>query len=195
MNEQRTLIATVVFVVAISAGIWLLATGGPGSLRTADPRGDVQLGEGSQPPSDREVADIVDASVESVGRQLVFRARAATDIPDDEGRGAISWRWEIAGDDDVEWLVVARVGGGTMASISNSNGDYATSTVDETMPGSLHISGSSVEVRLERGGVPGLPGEFTWQVRSALDADRFDPATALVSDVAPDSGPAAFPAD
>ena len=191
VSRSQTIGVIVASLLLVGTIIVLLTTGG-GLRRTRfdDPRGDVVLREGPQPPTDQQLADIRFAGVTYEGDELVFRARMDGELPRRlRGDSSIDWRWEITPSDrDGSWIVSANLDLGPTAAVNAGEGGFGASTVDGTLTADISVEAETLTVRLDPTEVPDFPTEFAWRLLTALDGDRSDPASAVVEDAAPDDG-------
>ena len=177
----------VVLVVAISI-VLLVTGGGPTDPRADDPTGDVVVGEGKNPPKDVSVVDIDLAEVSHKGSDIIFEAAMATEIPKKLPAQAMTWRWEVHESGQMTWIVSANVDLGPNVSIVATERNYASSTVDETLPGEITLEGTKLVVRLSAAEIEGFPQTFDWLLKTSLDGSRIDAKSAVAEDLAPDGG-------
>lgn len=178
------IVALIVIIVVV-----LATGGGPSGAGREDALGDVEVDAGPAAPADATPADIAAASVTAEGNELVFVAEMATDIPEQIPDGSLEFRWDIVEGGDDTWIVSAAVGGGRpTAALTSPDSGYGSSTIDDTMPGTIEVDGSTLTVRFDRTKVEGFPGEFEWRLATTLDAKRTDPQSGVARDRAPDSG-------
>lgn len=173
--------AILVVVVVLNSGG---PTGGPD-----DPSNDVAVGEGEAPPEDASPADIERAEVRRDGDRIVFEAKMTQDVPKEVPGGSLEFRWNISENGDETWIVTANLSSALSAAVISHNTDYGSSTIDDTMPGSVAVDGDTVTVTLRPVRIDAFPNAFDWTLKSTLDADFADPASAVATDSAPDSGP------
>jgi hypothetical protein len=176
-------------VAVIAAAVVLLVSGGaepPSNFD--DPTGDVSVAEGSKPPDDTALADIVKADVVRDGDDLVFQATMNADVPQRVKGGAMSWRWDVFVNGTSEWIVSANLDIGPNASLTSTQTNYGSSTFDKTLPGDLDIDGRTLTVTFRPGEVDGFPDDFTWSLGTSLDGAQGDAESALATDTAPDQG-------
>jgi hypothetical protein len=173
---------TAVALVAII--VILLVTGGAGSdFAFDDPAGDVSLAEGSLAGEDLSLADILHTEVRPTeGGVVFFEARLATAIPERLSDPDIDLRWEVTEDGEVTWLVFANLDFGPTAYVLAQKTNYGSSTIDETLPGTVEIRGDTLSVRLRTSELPDFPPSFEWHLETTLTGD------AIGTDRAPDEG-------
>lgn len=175
-------VALIVIIVVI------LATGGGGPVGSDDATADVEVDTGPDAPSDVTPADIAEATVSAVGTELVFVAEMATDIPERIPDGSLEFRWDVIEGGDDTWIVSAAVNGQPTAALTSPGTGYGSSTIDDTMPGSIDIEWATLTVRFDRSQVEGFPIDFEWRLMTTLDAKRADPQSGVAHDRAPDAG-------
>lgn len=183
-------------VVALVAGIIiLLASGGPvgpaedaGTEAAGEPTGDVVVGEGADPPSETDLADVVEASVRRAGSKIVFRAEMATRIPPRVKGGGMAWRWDIYEAGVGTWILSANLDVGPIASLTSTQTNYGSSTFDDTLPGSLRFEGDTIIITLRPDELEDWPDDFEWSLGTTLDGAQGDPRSALATDAVPDEG-------
>ncbi len=152
MNRKR-----VVLVAAITSGILaviilLLVTGGDESLSgKTDPASDVSTLEGRDPPADTAIADLHGASVVPEGDELVFQARLGTNAPTEVPDGSLEFRWEIYEGGERTWLLTATISVDVQASMIAERTDYGSSTIDDTLPGSVEVDEKRVRITVQPG--------------------------------------------
>lgn len=195
MNAKQLGIVAGIVALVLVAIIVLLATGeAPAEQQVQDATGDVEIGPGEAAPTDTALADVTEAKVHEVASQIVFQATAGATIPKELQGQTMEWRWEVFEDGDKTWLVTASISvDRPVASVLAQRSDYWSSTVDDSLPGSIDYDGSTIFVRLDRPEIPKFPREFTWKLTATLDGDRADPASALATDEAPASGLGEYP--
>ena len=188
MSKTAWVAVTILGIIALI--VLVLVTGGDPLAASADKVGDVVLGEGDKPPADPSLADIKASSVRRTGNgELVFEATMTKPIPV-QGGDALSFRWDVSQNGAATWMVTANFENGPVAAISALASGYGASTIDSTLPGSISSTGDTVSIILQAADIEGFPESFGWTVTATLDADRADPASAVATDSAPDSGPA-----
>lgn len=189
---NKTWVVAIVIVGIIAAAIFVLAAGGP-SGSSADKKADVSLGEGANPPGDTTGADIVQATarLEDNG-DVVFEVTMAEPI-DQATREGLTFRWDITENGEDTWMVSADFKTRPTVSIRSLRSDYGASTIDDTLPGDISVDGSKLVVTIRGREIDGWPAAFEWLVTATLDADPTDPASAVATDSAPDSGREALP--
>lgn len=173
--------AIVIVVIILNSGG---PTGGPD-----DPSDDVAVGGGEGPPEDATLADIARAEVRRDGDRIVFEATMTKEVPEKVPGGSLEFRWDISEDGDETWIVTANVSSQLSAAVISQNTGYGSSTIDDTMPGSVAVEGATVTVTLRSGRIDAFPPSFDWMLKTTLDGDFADPASAVATDSAPDSGP------
>jgi hypothetical protein len=188
---NKTAGVALAIVAIIAAIIVVLATGGGDrAAENKDQLSDVTVGDGPGAPPDTSLADIAEATAHKEGNgDIVFEVTMGSPIPSG-GDSSLSLRWDLSQNGADTWLVTANFDDGPVASISSIEGDYGSSTIDNTMPGSVSATADSVTITVKAGEIEGFPASFAWRVTSTLDADRADPASAVATDTAPDTGPA-----
>lgn len=187
MNNKNLWVA-IAIVGAIAVVVLVLTTGGPSGGGPADPSGDVSVSDGDSAPTDTTLADIVAASVTKDGEDLVFEAKLGDEIPRRIPNGSLELRWDISQDGDDTWIVSANLNVGPTAALTSQKTNYGSSTIDDSMPGSIEIDGDTLIVVVKAAEVDDFPTLFNWTLKSTLDADRADPSSGVASDTAPDSG-------
>ncbi|HEV3471932.1 MAG TPA: hypothetical protein VG408_01830 [Actinomycetota bacterium] len=177
------IVALIVIVVVV------LATGGVDrGTGAGDQTADVQVDAGADPPRDVTAADIAEATVTTDGDEVVFVAEMATEIPERIPGGSLEFRWDVIEDGDDTWIVSASVGGRPVAALTAPDSGYGSSTIDNTMPGTVEVAGTTLTVSFDRSQVDGFPQTFEWRLETTLDANRADPQSGIARDRAPDSG-------
>ncbi len=195
MNAKQLAIVGSIVAAVLIAVIVLLVTGGPppGAL-TKDPKNDVEVGGGEDPPGDTTLADVRVAKVDLVASQIVFEAEMAAPIPKRLKDQSMEWRWEILEGGTQTWVVTASISvDEPVASVLQQATGYGASTVDQTLAGGVDFTDRTLFVRLNAQQIPGFPTAFTWRLTTSLDADRADPASAVATDTAPASGLGEYP--
>jgi hypothetical protein len=187
MNNKNLWVA-IGIVGAIAVVVLVLTTGGPPGGGPSDATGDVTVGEGDSAPTDTTLADIVAASVSKEGEDIVFEAKLGDDIPRRIPDGSLELRWDVSENGDDTWIVSANLNVGPTAALTSQKTNYGSSTIDDSMPGSIEIDGDTLVVVVKAAQVEGFPASFNWTLKSTLDADRADPSSSVATDVAPDSG-------
>lgn len=178
------IVGLIVIVVIVLATGGVDVGGGPG-----DSTDDVQVEPGPDAPSDATPADIAEASVTSEGDELVFVAEMATDIPERIPDGSLEFRWDVIEGGDETWIVSGAVGNDRpTAALTSPDSGYGSSTIDDTMPGTIEVEGTTLTIRFDRSKVKGFPSDFEWRLATTLDAKRIDPQSGVARDRAPDSG-------
>lgn len=186
---SRTALVALAIVGTIAIIIVVLTSGGDPQVGPADATEDVVVGEGTGAPADPGLADIAEASVEKAGDEIVFDVVMAKEVPARGAKEVLSFRWELTEDGRGTWLVTADMGGRPVAAVTSQTSNFGASTIDDTLPGSIEVDGRSVTVTIQAGALERFPTAFGWSLTSTLDADRADPASAVATDRAPDSGP------
>jgi hypothetical protein len=187
--NTRTVIAFSAILVVVAVIIVLLVTGGGGGVNAdTDANGDVTVSEGPSAPSDTTVADISAVEVSSEKGDITFEAEMASDIPRRVKDGSLAWRWEVYENGQMTWLVTANVDLGPNASIVATQKDYSSSTIDDTLPGSIEVDGTTLRINVRTKKVEGFPQTFEWLLKTSLDGSRTKANSAVAEDVAPDSG-------
>lgn len=187
MNKSLGVALGIVGTIAVI--ILILATGGSPTGTNEDARDDVAIGEGASPPQDTTLADIVGAEVRREDGSIVFVATMGDDIPKKVPNGSVEFRWDVSEDGDDTWIVSANLNLGPTAAVTSQKTSYGSSTIDGSMPGSIEIDGDKLIVTVKADKIDGFPTDFAWILKTTLDADRADPASAVATDTAPDSGP------
>jgi hypothetical protein len=188
MNTRAVVTFSAILVVVVVI-IILLVTGGGGAVNAdSDPDGDVAVSEGPNAPPDTAVADISSVEVSADQGAITFEAEMASDIPRRVKNGSLAWRWELYEEGQMTWLVTANVDLGPNASLVATQKDYSSSTIDDTLPGSIQVEGTTLRIRVRSNKVKGFPKTFDWLLKTSLDASRTKANSAVAEDVAPDSG-------
>ena len=185
---RSTLIAFGLVIVAIAAAIILLVTGGGASAGADDTQGDVRVSKGTDKPEKLAMADIRSATAARDGSDLVLEVEMDDSLPRELTKEALSWRWEIYESGQMTWLVSATVDLEPNVSVLATQTDYQASSTGDPFPGDIELSGSTVTVRLRSDEIDGFPGSFDWLVKTSLDGDRIETASAVASDRVPDDG-------
>ena len=192
--KQLAIVSAIVGVVLIAIIVLLVTGGGPAGQEAEDASGDVVVGEGEGAPELTALADIQEASVYEEASQIVFEAEMGTAIPKTIKDGTMEWRWEVSEGGTLTWLVTANVSvKKPVASVTAQQTGYGSSTIDGLLPGRIDYDGSTITVRLTQPEIPKFPTRFTWNLKTTLDGDRADPASATASDTAPESGLGEYP--
>lgn len=186
---SRTLLVGLAIVGTIAIVVLVLAGGGDPQAGPRDATSDVLVGEGSGAPTDPSFADIAEATVEKIGGDIVFEVAMMQEVPPRGSNQVLSFRWELTESGRETWLVSADLGGRPTAAVTSQISNFGASTIDDTLPGSIAVDGESVTVTIEAAAIERFPTSFEWNLTSTLDADRADPASAVATDSAPDSGP------
>lgn len=184
---SKNLAVALAIVGTIAVIVLLLATGG-GGAGAGDERGDVSVGDGAAAPRDLGLADIVTATVTRQGDELVFETTLGAALPKRIPKGALELRWDLSEGGDETWIVSANLNLGPTAAVTSQRTNYGASTIDNSLPGSVERDGETLRVTLRPGEIDGFPTDFTWRLKTTLDADRGDVASAVATDSAPDSG-------
>lgn len=195
MNTKQLAIVSAVVFVVLGVIIVLLVTGGVSPAeRSRDATGDVEVGQGEDPAPDPTLADIRVTRVDLDGDQIVFEAEMDAEIPKALKDQTMEWRWEIRENGTYTWLVSANISvENPIGSVTHQQSNYGASTIDNTLPGSIDYDGNTIFVRLDHTQIPDFPDQFSWRLETTLDGNRADPASALTTDLAPESGLGEFP--
>ena len=195
MSARQLGIVSAIVAVVLAGIVVLLITGeAPPGHEAKDPSGDVEVSEGEGAPGETGLADITEAKVHEVGSQIVFEATMAAPIPKTIKGGTMEWRWEVSEGGNLTWLVTANVSvDEPVASVTAQQGGYGSSTIDGLLPGGIDYDGNTIRVRLNQPEIPDFPTQFTWHLKTTLDGDRADPASATAGDEAPPSGLGEYP--
>ena len=189
MNRRAAALAAGGVVVVVAVLIVLLVSGGTEAPSTFDDAtGDVAVAEGANPPSDPALADVVTADVARDADELVFRAEMASDIPPRVADGSLAWRWDVYVGGTGAWILSADLDVGANASLTSTQTNYGSGTIDDSLPGSIEIDGKTLTVTIRPGDVDAFPDDFTWTLGTTLDGDRGNAASALATDTVPDEG-------
>ena len=175
-------------VAAIVVVVLILNTGGP-TTGPEDPGSDVAVGAGAAPPEDTTLADIQRAEVRRDGSEIVFEVGMSQELPAKIPKGALEFRWDISEGGDETWIVTANISALVTAAVTSQNTSYGSSTIDDTMPGTVAVDGETLTVSLTPADIKAFPEQFNWVLTTTLDADLADPTSAVATDTAPDSGP------
>ena len=186
---NKTLLVALAIIGAIAAIVIVLAGGGDPVVGPRDRASDVSLGEGDDPPADAALADIAEASVTKTGGEIVFEVTMARPVPPPGSSDDLSFRWDLTESGEDSWMVTADLSAAPMATVRSLRSDYGASTIDDTLPGTISVSENTITVTLEASKVEGFPTSFGWKLTATLDGNRADPASAVVTDTAPDGGP------
>ena len=187
--RKRVAIALAVLVAVIAGFILLLASGAPEApSEFDDERGDVTLDDGPEPPTETELADIIDATVRRRGATVVFSARMADDIPQRVKGGGMSWRWDLYEGATGTWIVSANLDVGPAAYLTSTQTNYGSSTFDDSLPGKLSLEGDTIAITIRPDEVEAWPDDFEWTLGTTLDGEQGNPRSGLATDIAPDSG-------
>ncbi|HJR44401.1 MAG TPA: hypothetical protein VJ927_02230 [Actinomycetota bacterium] len=195
MNTKQLAIVSAIVGCVLAVIIVLLATGGVSPAeRSSDPVGDVEVAQGSDPAPETTLADIRSARVRSQNGQIVFQAEMEDVVPRSLEDQTMEWRWEILEGGTSTWIVSANVSvGRPVASVTAQQQNFAASTIDDTLRGSVDHEGNTIFVRLDATQIQGFPTAFAWRLKTTLDGNRADPASALATDEAPGSGLGEYP--
>lgn len=193
MNRSQLKIVLAVVAVAVGAIVLLLVTGGsdePAGGVVEEPSGDVVIGEGSGVPSETDLADIQAAKVTSAGgKRFVFSATFGAPIPKKMGKKqTFSFRWDVTSPDGEGFIVSGNLDVGANVAILSTGGRYGASSLDDSFPGKMEINGSTWTVTINGGKIKGWPSDFTWKLKTSIDAVQGDPQSARAEDHAPDEG-------
>ena len=191
MNTKQLAIVSAIVLCVLAVIIVLLVTGGVSpEERSRDAVGDVETGEGGDPAPDTSIADIQSARVTLQDSQIVFQAEMGGRVPRKLEDQTMEWRWEILEQGTTTWVVSATVSvDQPVASLLQHETGFSASTIDDTLPGTISVSGDTITVTLDSADIEGFPSSFGWELTSTLDGDRADPASAVATDTAPDGGP------
>jgi hypothetical protein len=196
VNQRQLIIVFGLVGLSLAVIIVLLVTGGAPSGAGFDPvdkEGDVVVdGDESTAPEDGQLADVVRAEVLTDGTGITFEATMTSAIPEDVGKGRLEWRWEVI-EGSTTWILSANLDDGPVASILSQRTGYGASTRDGTLPGRVSVDGKTISVRLEKQAIANFPTSFNWTLKTSLDADRTEAASAVATDSAPDSGVGQYP--
>lgn len=195
MNAKQLGIVSAIVGVVLVAIIVLLVTGGaPPGEESKDPSDDVVIGEGGAPPGQTDLADVRQARVYEEASQIVFEAEMGAAIPKNLKDQTMEWRWEVSEGGALTWLVTANISvGKPVASVTAQQSNYGSSTIDGLLPGRIDYDGNTITVKLTQPEIPKFPTSFTWNLKTTLDGDRADPASATATDTAPESGLGEYP--
>lgn len=196
MNNKQLAIAAAVVGAVLTVIIVLLVTGGPPTEELArDEENDVTVSNGPAPPKDLALADVRSTRVYAQDDEIVFEAVMPVDIPKSLDNQTMSWRWEILEGGSETWIVSANISvGGPIASVLSTQTGYGASTNDNTLPGEVERSGSTLMIRLRPSEIERFPSQFTWRLETSLDGNRGNANSALAGDTAPRSGLGEYPA-
>jgi hypothetical protein len=188
MNTRTVVVFSVILAVVVAI-IILLVTGGGGSINSdSDADGDVTVSDGPNVPPDTTLADISQVEVTADNGDLTFEAEMASAIPRRVKNGSLAWRWEVYEAGELTWLVTANVDLGPNASLVATQRNYQTSTIDDTLPGSIEVEGTTLRILVRTNKLKGFPETFDWLLKTSLDASRTKAKSAIAEDLAPDSG-------
>jgi hypothetical protein len=186
---KRAALLLGVAVVLVAVAIVLLVSGGAEAPSTFDDAsGDVSIGNGTNPPKNPDLADVVSADVRREGDALVFHARMDRAIPKRVENGSLTWRWDVYENGTGTWILSADLDLGANASLASTQTDYGSGTIDDTLPGDIEVEGDSLTITVRPAEVDGFPSDFTWTLGTSLDGDRGNPTSAQASDAVPDQG-------
>ena len=192
--KQLGIVAAIVGVVLIAIIVLLVTGGAPAGQESQDSSGDVVVSDGQAPPGQTDLADIREATVYEEASQIVFEAKMGAAIPKNLKDQTMEWRWEVSEGGTLTWLVTANISvGKPVASVTAQQSDYGSSTIDGLLPGRIDYDGNTITVRLTQPEIPKFPTRFTWNLKTTLDGDRADAASATASDTAPESGLGEYP--
>lgn len=187
--RARVAIALGVLLAVIVGTVILLNSGAPEAPSAfEDERDDVEVAEGPEPPSETELADIVDADVRRSGSSLVFRAQMSTDIPQRVKGGGMTWRWDIYEGETGTWILSANLDVGPAAFLTSTQSGYGSGTFDDSLPGKLSLEGDTITITLRPDEVEDWPDDFQWTLGTTLDGAQGNPRSALATDTSPNSG-------
>ena len=195
MNTKQLAIVSAIVFCVLAVIIVLLVTGGVSPAeRARDAVGDVEVGEGPAAATETSLADIQLARVTLQDSQVVFQAEMGGRVPRSLKDQTMEWRWELLENGTSTWIVSANVSvGQPVASITAQQRNFAASTIDDTLRGSVDHTGNTIFVRINAAEIEGFPTRFSWRLKTTLDGDRADPGSALVTDEAPESGLGEYP--
>lgn len=195
MNTKQLAIVSAIVLCVLAVIIVLLVTGGVSpEERSRDAVGDVETGEGGDPAPDTSIADIQSARVTLQDSQIVFQAEMGGRVPRKLEDQTMEWRWEILEQGTTTWVVSATVSvDQPVASLLQHETGFSASTIDDTLRGGVDSTGNTIFVRINGAEIKGFPTEFTWRLKTTLDGNRADPASALITDEAPGSGLGEYP--
>jgi hypothetical protein len=188
MSTRTLAVFGVVLAVVVAVIVLLLTGGGEGINSDNDDGGDVTVSKGKAAPRDTNVADISRVEVTSDDGEVTFEAEMGADIPKRVKGGSLAWRWELYEEGQMTWLVTANVDLGPTASVLATQTRYHSSTIDDTLPGSIEIDGSTLRIRVRANKVKKFPEAFDWLLKTSLDASRTKANSAVAEDLAPNSG-------
>lgn len=192
--KQLAIVASVVAVVLIAIIVLLVTGEPPPGIEAEDAAGDVVLTEGDQAPADTSLADIHEARVHLVASQIVFEAAMGAPIPRTLKGQTMGWRWEVSEGGSLTWLVTANISvGKPVAALTAQRKNYGISTFEENFPGGVDYDGNTIFIRLNQPDIPDFPTSFTWKLKTTLDGNRADAASATATDEAPDGGFGEYP--
>ena len=174
------IIGSIVVVIVI------LNTGGA-TVGPEDPRGDVAVSAGDSPPEDTSLADITRTEVRRDGDRILFEATLSQEIPRKVSGGALEFRWDISENGDETWIVTANLSSRLTAAITSQNTSYGSSTIDDTLPGTVAVDGDILTITLQasQSEKEEFPATFEWILTTTLDADLTDTSSAVATDSAP----------
>lgn len=188
MNRGRSLIILGVLVLAVGGVVWLLAGGRPTSGAVEDPVGDVSIGRGPKRPKTPRIVDVTNASVRFEDSTVVFEATVDGKLPESFRAEGATFDWELFENGTKTWIVSASIGIEATASMTATQFDHRSSTIDDTLPGRLDIEGRTVQISVDTERLDRFPSAFGWKLKTELDGDRTKAPSALATDVAPDEG-------
>ena len=177
--------------LVVGAGIALVTGGGKSAVQRGafeDPANDQTVGQGSAPPLQLELGDILFADVRHEGDEILFEARLGAPIPKRIKGGALDLRWDISEHGLDTWILSANLDVGPNASIVSQESDYGASSFLDTLPGRVELQGDRFLIWLDPSEIPGWPQAFGWRLQATLDGKPGDPSSALAKDLAPDTG-------
>ena len=166
--------------------------GGPGTSGGGDAAGDVTVGKGPEPPEDPSIADISSAEVRREGDRLIFEATMASEVPSSVDDGSLEFRWDISEEGRDTWIVTASINVEANAAVTSQKTAYGSSTIDDSMPGSVEIDGDVLRVSLRADRIDSFPKTFAWKLKTTLDGSRADPGSGTATDSFPGEGTAPF---
>jgi hypothetical protein len=196
-SERPRTVRTGFWVVGVTLAIAavliaVLVSGGAGG--GTDPEGDVRVVEGERPrratalPVAASIADIVDADVRSEGSDLILDLTAAVTIPGALERSSLEFRFDLSEGGRDTWIVSASINVAATAAVVSQTTGYTSSTIDDSLPGSLELTGERLRITLDPTAIDGFPDSFDWRLSSALIAFRGIAGSVRVEDRFPDEG-------
>ena len=188
MERRGLVIGLVIAGAVIAVVVFLLATGG---VQTGnDPTGDVNIENKPHAARDVGIADIVGTSMDRDGDEVKVAATANHSVPKQISNGSLEYRWEIEEAGNVTWILTVAVNVDVNASLLATQADYSSTTIDDSFPGTVKITGSKIQVEFDATKVDDWPDQFEFHLETTLDANRSDTKSGLAHDRAPDDGTA-----